>query len=90
MHHDQDIRNMGGIRKYMKITWITSLIGSLALIGLPGSSGFFSKDAIIEAVHHSTIAGSGYAYLRLSRVCSLRHSTASACISWCSMATAQG
>ena len=62
MHHDQDIRNMGGIRKYMKITWITALIGSLALIGLPGSSGFFSKDAIIEAVHHSTIAGSGYAY----------------------------
>ncbi|MCW8847556.1 MAG: NADH-quinone oxidoreductase subunit L [Sedimenticola sp.] len=62
MHHDQDIRNMGGIRKYMRITWITSLIGSLALIGLPGSSGFFSKDAIIEAVHHSTIAGSGYAY----------------------------
>ncbi|WP_428624125.1 NADH-quinone oxidoreductase subunit L [Sedimenticola sp.] len=62
MHHDQDIRNMGGIRKYMKITWITSLIGSLALIGLPGSSGFFSKDAIIEAVHHSTIAGSSYAY----------------------------
>ncbi|AKH20336.1 NADH-quinone oxidoreductase subunit L [Sedimenticola thiotaurini] len=62
MHHDQDIRNMGGVRKYMKITWITALIGSLALIGLPGSSGFFSKDAIIEAVHHSTIAGSGYAY----------------------------
>ena len=62
MHHDQDIRNMGGIRKYMKTTWITALIGSLALIGLPGSSGFFSKDAIIEAVHHSTIAGSGYAY----------------------------
>ncbi|MCW8945763.1 MAG: NADH-quinone oxidoreductase subunit L [Sedimenticola sp.] len=62
MHHDQDIRNMGGIRKYMRITWITSLIGSLALIGLPGSSGFFSKDAIIEAVHHSSIAGSGYAY----------------------------
>jgi len=62
MHHDQDIRNMGGIRKYMKITWITSLIGSVALIGLPGTSGFFSKDAIIEAVHHSTIAGSSYAY----------------------------
>jgi NADH-quinone oxidoreductase subunit L len=62
MHHDQDIRNMGGIRKYMRITWITSLVGSLALIGLPGSSGFFSKDAIIEAVHHSSIAGSGYAY----------------------------
>jgi len=62
MHHDQDIRNMGGIRKFMKITWITSLLGSIALIGFPGTSGFFSKDAIIEAVHHSTIAGSSYAY----------------------------
>ncbi|MES9961271.1 MAG: NADH-quinone oxidoreductase subunit L [Sedimenticola sp.] len=63
MHHDQDIRNMGGIKKYMPITWITSLLGSLALIGFPGFSGYFSKDAIIEAVHHSTIAGSGYAYV---------------------------
>ena len=62
MHHDQDIRNMGGIRKYMPWTYWTSLIGSLALIGFPGFSGFFSKDAIIEAVHHSNIAGSGYAY----------------------------
>ena len=62
MHHDQDIRNMGGIRKYMPVTWITALLGSLALIGFPGFSGFFSKDAIIEAVHHSQIAGSGYAY----------------------------
>ncbi|MCB1828712.1 MAG: NADH-quinone oxidoreductase subunit L [Gammaproteobacteria bacterium] len=62
MHHDQDIRNMGGIRKYMPWTYWTSLIGSLALIGFPGFSGFFSKDAIIEAVHHSHIAGSGYAY----------------------------
>ncbi|MCB1759537.1 MAG: NADH-quinone oxidoreductase subunit L [Gammaproteobacteria bacterium] len=62
MHHDQDIRNMGGVRKYMPWTYWTSLIGSLALIGFPGFSGFFSKDAIIEAVHHSTIAGSGYAY----------------------------
>ncbi len=62
MHHDQDIRNMGGIRKYMPWTYWTSLIGSLALIGFPGFSGFFSKDAIIESVHHSTIAGSGYAY----------------------------
>ncbi|MCG7899584.1 MAG: NADH-quinone oxidoreductase subunit L [Candidatus Thiodiazotropha lotti] len=62
MHHDQDIRNMGGVRKYMPITYWTSLLGSLALIGFPGFSGFFSKDAIIEAVHHSTIAGSGYAY----------------------------
>lgn len=63
MHHDQDIRNMGGIRKYMPITWITSLLGSLALIGTPGFSGFFSKDAIIEAVHHSPIPGAGYAYV---------------------------
>jgi NADH-quinone oxidoreductase subunit L len=62
MHHDQDIRNMGGIRKYMPITHWTALLGSLALIGFPGFSGFFSKDAIIEAVHHSQLAGSGYAY----------------------------
>jgi NADH-quinone oxidoreductase subunit L len=50
MHHDQDIRNMGGLRKYMPITWITSLLGSLALIGTPFFSGFYSKDSIIEAV----------------------------------------
>ncbi len=62
MHHDQDIRNMGGLRKYMPITWITSLIGSLALIGAPGFSGFFSKDSIIEAVHASSIPGSDFAY----------------------------
>jgi len=61
MHHDQDMRNMGGLRKYMPITWITSLLGSLALIGFPFFSGFYSKDSIIEAVHSSTIAGSGYA-----------------------------
>ncbi|HEC17163.1 MAG TPA: NADH-quinone oxidoreductase subunit L [Sedimenticola sp.] len=63
MHHDQDIRNMGGLKKYMPITYWTSLIGTLALIGFPGMSGFFSKDSIIEAVHHSSIPGSGYAYL---------------------------
>jgi NADH-quinone oxidoreductase subunit L len=62
MHHDQDIRNMGGLRKYMKITWITSLLGSLALIGTPLFSGFYSKDSIIEAVHASTLPGSGFAY----------------------------
>ena len=62
MHHDQDIRNMGGLRKYMPITWITSLIGSLALIGTPFFSGFYSKDSIIEAVGRSHLAGSGFAY----------------------------
>jgi NADH-quinone oxidoreductase subunit L len=66
MHHDQDIRRMGGLRKYMRITWITSLIGSLALIGFPGFSGFFSKDAIIEAVGASHTFGSGYASVLLT------------------------
>ncbi|PRC91687.1 NADH-quinone oxidoreductase subunit L [Solimicrobium silvestre] len=61
MHHDQDIRNMGGLRKYMKITWITSLVGSLALIGTPFFSGFYSKDSIIEAVQSSHLAGAGFA-----------------------------
>ncbi len=63
MHHDQDIRNMGGLRKYMPITWITSLIGSLALIGTPFFSGFYSKDSIIEAVALSNLPGSGFAYV---------------------------
>jgi NADH-quinone oxidoreductase subunit L len=62
MHHDQDIRNMGGLRKYMPITWITSLLGSLALIAVPGFSGFYSKDSIIEAVHFSHLPGAGFAY----------------------------
>jgi NADH-quinone oxidoreductase subunit L len=61
MHHDQDIRNMGGLRKTMPITWITSLVGSLALIGTPLFSGFYSKDSIIEAVHASHLYGSGFA-----------------------------
>ena len=62
MHHDQDIRNMGGLRKHMRITWITSLVGSLALIGTPLFSGFYSKDSIIEAVHASHLPGAGFAY----------------------------
>jgi NADH-quinone oxidoreductase subunit L len=61
MHHEQDIRKMGGLWKYMKVTWITSLIGSLALIGFPFFSGFYSKDSIIEVVHASKIYGSGFA-----------------------------
>lgn len=62
MHHNQDIRWMGGVRKYMPITWITFLLGSLALIGTPLFSGFYSKDSIIEAVHASHLAVAGFAY----------------------------
>jgi NADH-quinone oxidoreductase subunit L len=62
MHHNQDIRWMGGVRKYMPITWITSLLGSLALIGTPLFSGFYSKDSIIEAVAESHLPAAGFAY----------------------------
>lgn len=62
MHHDQDMRHMGNLKKYMPITWITMLIGNLALIGTPLFSGFYSKDSIIEAVHASNLTGSGFAY----------------------------
>jgi len=62
MHHNQDIRWMGGVRKYMPITWITSLLGSLALIGTPIFSGFYSKDSIIEAVAESTLPAAGFAH----------------------------
>ena len=61
VHHNQDIRWMGGLRKYMPITWITSLLGSLALIGTPLFAGFYSKDSIILAVHESTLPGAGFA-----------------------------
>jgi len=62
MHHEQDMRRMGGLRKYMPITYWTCLVGCLALIGFPGSSGFFSKDSLIDAVGASHRVGSGYAY----------------------------
>lgn len=62
MHHEQDMRKMGGLWRYMPITWLTSLLGSLALIGMPFFSGFYSKDSIIEAVGVSTIPGAGFAY----------------------------
>ncbi len=62
VHHNQDIRWMGGLRKTMPITWITSLLGSLALIGTPLFAGFYSKDSIIEAVHFSTLPAAGFAH----------------------------
>ena len=63
MHHNQDIRWMGGVRKYMPITWITSLLGSLALIGTPFFSGFYSKDSIIEAVAASHLPAASWAHV---------------------------
>jgi NADH-quinone oxidoreductase subunit L len=63
LHHEQDMRKMGGLKKYLPITYWTMLIGAIASAGIPGFSGFFSKDAIIEAVHHSATPGAGFAYL---------------------------
>lgn len=65
MHHEQDIRNMGNLRKYMPITYVTFLIGALALAAIPPFAGFYSKEAIIEAVHQATIPGARYAYICL-------------------------
>jgi len=66
MHHEQDLRKMGGLRKYMPITYWTAVVGSLALAGIPPFAGFFSKDSIIEAVHASKIAGHGFAYFAVT------------------------
>jgi NADH-quinone oxidoreductase subunit L len=62
LHHEQDMRRMGGLRVYMPITYMTALIGSLALCGIPPFAGFFSKDSLIEAAHLSTTPGAGVAY----------------------------
>jgi NADH-quinone oxidoreductase subunit L len=62
MHHEQDMRKMGGLYRYMPITWLTCLIGAIASIGFPGTSGFFSKDSIIEAVHHSVLPAAEFAH----------------------------
>ena len=62
LHHEQDMRQMGGLRRYMPITWITVLIAAISSAGIPGFAGFFSKDLIIEAVHGADLAGAGYAY----------------------------
>ena len=62
MHHEQDMRKMGGLRKYMPITYATMLIGAIANAGLPPFAGFFSKDSIIEAVHLANVPGAGFAY----------------------------
>jgi NADH-quinone oxidoreductase subunit L len=62
MHHDQDMRNMGGLARYMPITWITSLIGTLALVGTPFFAGFYSKESIIEAAHLANVPGAQFAY----------------------------
>jgi NADH-quinone oxidoreductase subunit L len=62
LHHEQDMRRMGGLRKYMPITYWTMLIGAISSAGIPGFAGFFSKDAMIEAVHHSATPGAAFGY----------------------------
>ncbi|MBK1652369.1 NADH-quinone oxidoreductase subunit L [Halorhodospira halochloris] len=62
LHHEQDMRKMGGLAKYMPITYVTMLIGTLALVGFPGFSGFFSKEAVIAAVGYSAGGWAVFAY----------------------------
>ena len=90
MHHDQDMRHMGNLKKYMPITWLTMLIGNLSLIGTPFFSGFYSKDSIIEAAKYSTLPGSGFAISPSSPACSLPRFTRSANTLWCSTAKKNG
>ncbi len=66
LHHKQDLRNMGGLYRYMPLTWIAMLAGSLSLIGFPGTAGFYSKEAIIEAMHYSRLPGAGFAAFALT------------------------
>jgi NADH-quinone oxidoreductase subunit L len=62
MHHEQDMRRMGGLKKYMPWTYWTLLVGAIASAGIPPFAGFYSKDAIIEAAHHAQVPGAGFAY----------------------------
>ncbi|MHB8414278.1 MAG: NADH-quinone oxidoreductase subunit L [Acidiferrobacteraceae bacterium] len=66
MHHEQDVRRMGGLRRYMPVTFICTWIGSLALAGIPPFSGFFSKDMILDAIHSAHITGAPFAYWALT------------------------
>ncbi len=66
LHHEQDMRKMGGLYRYMPITWATMLAGSASLIGVPLTAGFYSKESIIEAVHYSTLPGAGFAHLAIT------------------------
>jgi NADH-quinone oxidoreductase subunit L len=65
LHHEQDMRRMGGLKRFMPITYWTMLVGAISSAGIPGFAGFFSKDAIIEAVHHAETPGAAFAYVCL-------------------------
>ena len=65
LHHEQDMRKMGGLKRFMPVTYWTMLLGAISSAGIPGFAGFFSKDAMIEALHHSETPGAGFAYFCL-------------------------